>query len=78
MCLNLKINKCLSTNYNFYPIEVVGRGSETQLQVGENFIKLTLHNKGEKRLISITKKALAVLIGSLELCTALVMWATKI
>ena len=22
---------------NFYPLEVVGRGSETQLQVGENF-----------------------------------------
>ena len=27
----LKLNKC-----NFHPLEVVGRGSETQLQVGEN------------------------------------------
>ena len=25
---------------NFHPLEVVGRGSETQLQVGENVIKL--------------------------------------
>ena len=24
---------------NFHPLEVVGRGSETQLQVGENVIK---------------------------------------
>ena len=27
---------------NFHPLEVVGRGSETQLQVGENLNKLTL------------------------------------
>ena len=26
---------------NFYPLEVVGRGSETQLQVGENFTCIT-------------------------------------
>ena len=28
-----KLNKYLS---NFHPLEVMGRGSETQLQVGEN------------------------------------------
>ena len=34
----LKLNK---TNVsNFYPLEVVGRGSETQLQVGETYIYL--------------------------------------
>ena len=27
---------------NFQPFEVVGRGCDTQLQVAENFIKLTL------------------------------------
>ena len=31
---------------NFHPLEVVGRGSETQIQVGENFNKLTQHDKG--------------------------------
>ena len=31
---------------NFHPLEVVGRGSETQLQVGENFFELTLQDKG--------------------------------
>ena len=38
--LNIKIYKCLVLNLtkmrNFHPLEVVGRGSETQLQVGEN------------------------------------------
>ena len=29
----LKLNKHM---HNFYPLEVVGSGSETQLQVGEN------------------------------------------
>ena len=40
MCLNIKICKCLVSNKtnrsNFLPHKVVGRGSETQLQVGEN------------------------------------------
>ena len=40
MCLNIKICKCLVSNEtnmsNFHPLEVVSRGSETQLQVGEN------------------------------------------
>ena len=31
---------------NFQPLEVVGRGSETQLQVGENLIKKTWGFKG--------------------------------
>ena len=39
MCLNIKIIKCLVlklTNMsNFHQLEVVGRGSETQLQVSE-------------------------------------------
>ena len=36
-CLNIKIYKCLSINMsNFQPLGVVGRGSETQLQVSEN------------------------------------------
>ena len=31
-----------STNMsNFYPLEVVGRGSETQIQVGKNLNKST-------------------------------------
>ena len=45
MYLNIKICKYLCSNQtnmsNFQPLEVVGRGSETQLQVGENFNKLT-------------------------------------
>ena len=31
---------------NFHPLEVVGRGSETQLQVGENLNRLTQQDKG--------------------------------
>ena len=31
---------------NFQPLEVVSRGSETQLKVGENFSKLTEQDKG--------------------------------
>ena len=31
---------------NFQPLEVVGRGSETQLQVAENLYKLTQQDKG--------------------------------
>ena len=31
---------------NFHPLEVVDRGSETQLQVGENLNKLTTKVKG--------------------------------
>ena len=38
--LNIKICKYLVSNYTnlitFYRLEVAGRGSETQLQVGEN------------------------------------------
>ena len=31
---------------NFHPLEVVDRGSETQLQVGENLNPITKHLKG--------------------------------
>ena len=31
---------------NFHPLEVVDRGSETQLQVGEKLNKLTQQDKG--------------------------------
>ena len=31
--------------HNFQPLEVVGRGSETQLQVGENLNKFTQQDK---------------------------------
>ena len=31
---------------NFHPVEVVGLGSETQLQVGENFNHITYEVKG--------------------------------
>ena len=47
MCLDIKIFICLFSNFtnvsNFHPREVVGRGSETQLQVAEN---LTLSARG--------------------------------
>ena len=35
---------------NFHPLEVVDRGSETQLQVGENLNKLTEQDKCQSRL----------------------------
>ena len=46
---NFKICKCLVSNLtnmsNFQPLEVVGRASETELQVGEN---LTYWKRVEK------------------------------
>ena len=33
----------------FHPLEVVCRGSETQLQVGENLSNITQHFKGSYR-----------------------------
>ena len=40
MCLKIKICKSLISTetimHNFHPLEVVGHGSETHLQVGEN------------------------------------------
>ena len=45
VCLKSRIWKCLVSNEtnmsNFQPLEVVGRGSETQLQVGENLNYIT-------------------------------------
>ena len=32
--------------HNFHPLEVVGRGSETQLQVGENLNETTWRENG--------------------------------
>ena len=46
VCLNIHICKYFCSYWtnmsNFQSLEIVGRGSETQLQVGENFIKFTL------------------------------------
>ena len=33
---------------DFHPLEVVGRGSETQLQVGENLNKLIQQDEGQQ------------------------------
>ena len=41
--LNIKIYKCLEII--FHPLEVVGRGSETQPQVGENINYITVRAK---------------------------------
>ena len=45
MCLKIRICKYVCSNLtnmsNFQPLEVVGRGSETQLQVAENLSKST-------------------------------------
>ena len=45
MCFNITIIKCCVSDWtdmsNFHPLEVVGRGSEKQLQVGENLYKKT-------------------------------------
>ena len=44
VCLNKKIRKCLVSNYtnvsNFNPLEVAGRGSDAQLQVGDNWNRI--------------------------------------
>ena len=64
MCSNIKIIKCLVPNLannimsNFHPLEVVGRGSETQLQVGENLnylIQLFNHVNGLTLILKIYK-----------------------
>ena len=40
---------------NFHPREVVGRGSETQLQEGENLNLKTQHFKGKMKMNNDTK-----------------------
>ena len=49
MCFNITICNLLASNLtnisNFHPLEVVGRISETQLQVGENFNKIALNRQ---------------------------------
>ena len=42
----IQINACVS---NFYPVEVVARGSETQLQLGKNLNCIPQHFKGSRR-----------------------------
>ena len=40
--------KCSISNMSyFHPLEVVGRGSETQLRVGENLNRITQREKGQ-------------------------------
>ena len=38
---------------NFHPLEVVGRSSETQLQVGENSNELTYRDKADSKTSQI-------------------------
>ena len=45
----------LKLNKQFNPLEVVGRGSETQLQVGENINKLTERDNGNSCMFSALK-----------------------
>ena len=40
MCIR-RSNQIKQNMHNFHPLEVVGRGSDTQPQVGENLNKLT-------------------------------------
>ena len=50
-CLNINICKWLDSNYNFQPLDVVDRGSETQPQVVENLNRFNLQDNGwEKQL----------------------------
>ena len=62
-CLNIKICKCVvlnSTNMsNFHPLEVVDRGSETQLQVGENLSYLIQRFKGQRAKTNSRRQARA-------------------
>ena len=47
MCLNIKCLVSISTNMsNYHPLQVVGRGSQTQLQVGENLNFIIQRLKG--------------------------------
>ena len=60
-CSNIKISKCLVSNEtlmsNFHPLEIVGRDSETQLQVGENLIRKPW--RGKNYNITLFKLCLA-------------------
>ena len=37
VCLSINICTCFVSNFHFHPFEFLGRGSETQLLVGEIF-----------------------------------------
>ena len=45
--VSLGIKCSISNMSNFHPFEVVGRGSETQLQVGENLNRITQREKDQ-------------------------------
>ena len=55
MCFKYLVSVLFSNHVNvsiFHPLEVVGRGSETQLQIGKNlgFLKANLSNRNDRRL----------------------------
>ena len=56
----LKVNKMS----NFQPLEVVGRGSETQPQVVENFNKFTHQDEGQSIRIPLNFEIFLLLIWS--------------
>ena len=43
----------MSVTGNFHPLEVVGRGSETQLHLGENLHNITPRFKGIERVCAL-------------------------
>ena len=53
---------------NFHSFEVVGRGSETQLQMGENLNKIPWYVKGEHFYIMTNQKH-GDMPGTMLLCT---------
>ena len=79
VCLNIKICKYLCSNYtnmsNFQPLDVVGRGSETQLQVGENFKKFIQQNKGWIQCIIINYKCCSLPVRQWD-CYASIFYAS--
>ena len=54
LCVLHSLVSCRTNMSSFHPLEVVGRGSETQLQVGENLIYIkrggrVVNIKGQNR-----------------------------
>ena len=52
--LNVKICKCSPNISSFHPLEVVGRGSETQLQVAVQGLKQPFINETGNYIISVS------------------------
>ena len=52
----------LTNTSNFHPLEVVGRGSETQLQVGEKLNKITSPLRGYQSPINKECRITCVLL----------------